>query len=122
VLPEMAFTGYMFESMEEIRPFAEDENGETFRFCKEWSLRLDACVAAGYALKDGTTSSGEARLFNAMCVVDKNGELRCTYKKTFLYTTDKSWATKGDGFVAFDLDGTKVSNDIREVIFPFANI
>lgn len=39
---------------------------------------------------------------------DKKGELVTTYRKSFLYETDKVWAQRGKGFHCCEIDGIKV--------------
>mmetsp|Transcript_391 Transcript_391/g.475 ORF Transcript_391/g.475 Transcript_391/m.475 type:complete len:83 (-) Transcript_391:1392-1640(-) len=43
-----------------------------------------------------------------MCIVDQHGELVGTYRKRFLYQTDKAWAEEGDEeFRSFEMLGLK---------------
>mmetsp|Transcript_15257 Transcript_15257/g.26657 ORF Transcript_15257/g.26657 Transcript_15257/m.26657 type:complete len:287 (-) Transcript_15257:1090-1950(-) len=106
VLPEMAFTGYVFNSFSEIRPYLEDKHGPTFQFCKEVAMRLNCWVVAGYPeisfeedeSKNGKRDGEQGKAYNSMCVVDEHGQLVLNYRKTLLYETDKKWACKGDGF------------------------
>mmetsp|Transcript_10587 Transcript_10587/g.32403 ORF Transcript_10587/g.32403 Transcript_10587/m.32403 type:complete len:272 (+) Transcript_10587:99-914(+) len=108
VFPEMAFTGYVFNSEEEVAPFVEDRKGATYMFCRSVAQRLQCCVAAGYPEVDRTTR--KPRYFNSMCVVDDRGELILNYRKCFLYETDKAWASKGmDGFQTFVFRGITVA-------------
>ena len=51
VLPEMAFTGYVFRNRSHIEPFMEEEQGPTFKWCQEQAKRLNAFVAAGFPWK-----------------------------------------------------------------------
>lgn len=96
MLSEMAFTGYVFPSKAEVAKVAEVAGqGKTFRWCQQQARRLHCMVTCGYVEQEGEL------LYNAMMVVSPDGELVCNPRKTFLYETDKSWATPGDGFVTW---------------------
>mmetsp|Transcript_390 Transcript_390/g.464 ORF Transcript_390/g.464 Transcript_390/m.464 type:complete len:177 (-) Transcript_390:986-1516(-) len=61
-----------------------------------------------------------------MCIVDQHGELVGTYRKRFLYQTDKAWAEEGDEeFRSFEMLGLKVAfgicMDINPKEFDYAN-
>jgi protein N-terminal amidase len=75
LLPEMAFTGYMFSSLKEINPFLEDEVGPTITWAKKTAARLRCTILVGYPER---AISGQA--FNSVAIVDYNGQLqvRCT--------------------------------------------
>lgn len=89
----MAFTGYVFQTKDEVSQVAEIAGeGKTFAWCQRYARRLHCLVTCGYVERDGE------QLFNAMMVVSPDGELVCNPRKTFLYETDKLWATAGDGF------------------------
>ncbi|KAG0658027.1 Carbon-nitrogen hydrolase [Rhodotorula mucilaginosa] len=93
VLPEMAFTGYCFQSKEDVEEFAEAGDGPTFR----WA----ASTACG--------TDQRPIYHNSLLVVGPDGAQVHTYHKTFLYgelTNDRAdylWAEAGTGFVALDL-------------------
>ncbi|CAH0476252.1 unnamed protein product [Peronospora belbahrii] len=93
MLPEMAFTGYVFRSKDQVAQVAEIAGkGPTFRWCQRHARQLHCMVTCGYVEKEGDL------LYNSMLVVSPDGELACNPRKTFLYETDKSWATPGKGF------------------------
>lgn len=101
LLPEMAFTGYCFESVHEIDPYCEKvEDGPTADWCRRVAARYRCRVAAGFPEK-----SPEGRRFNSMLVVDPTGRIEHHYRKHFLYTTDELWAEEGPGFRRTDLSG-----------------
>lgn len=90
----MAFTGYVFTSKADVEAVAEPAgDGPTFRWCRRQALRLRCLVTCGYVER-----VADGRLFNAVMAVDRDGSLACNARKTFLYETDKSWATPGAGF------------------------
>ncbi|CAG8614686.1 1735_t:CDS:10, partial [Ambispora gerdemannii] len=103
VLPELAFTGYVFNDKDHIRPFLEDaETGPTVRWAKEQAARLKAFVMVGYPqLVKGETD----RYYNSICFVNPQGELVITYQKHFLYSTDEQWAEEGPEFKSVWVDG-----------------
>ncbi|CAI5709874.1 unnamed protein product [Hyaloperonospora brassicae] len=93
MLPEMAFTGYKFHTKAEVAEVAEGNNdGMTYRWCQRHARRLHCMVTCGYVEREGDL------LYNSMLVVSPAGELVCNPRKTFLYETDKPWATAGEGF------------------------
>ncbi|KAE9194779.1 hypothetical protein PF004_g20626 [Phytophthora fragariae] len=96
MLSEMAFTGYVFQSKEEVAQVAEVAGqGPTFRWCQRQARRLHCMVTCGYVEKAGEL------LYNSMLVVSPDGELVLNPRKTFLYETDKAWTTAGDGFISW---------------------
>eukprot|EP01117_Protostelium_nocturnum_P010545 TRINITY_DN3792_c0_g1_i2.p1 TRINITY_DN3792_c0_g1~~TRINITY_DN3792_c0_g1_i2.p1 ORF type:complete len:249 (+),score=87.37 TRINITY_DN3792_c0_g1_i2:121-867(+) len=97
LLPEMAFTGYHFDNREDIRELMESEEGPTFQWCKETSLRLGCFVAAGFPLL--TKENGVEKWYNALCFVSPEGKLITNYAKHFLFETDKTWADAGSDFL-----------------------
>ncbi|CEG84521.1 hypothetical protein RMATCC62417_18312 [Rhizopus microsporus] len=115
VLPEMAFTGYVFNSVEEIMPYLEDaETGPTVNWARKQAQRLECYVIVGYPQKEGN------RYYNSLCCVDPQGKLVKTYQKSFLFETDEQWATEGPGFVSMEIDGLgKVGFGICMDINPY---
>eukprot|EP00182_Erythrolobus_australicus_P005037 CAMPEP_0185831100 /NCGR_PEP_ID=MMETSP1353-20130828/1285_1 /TAXON_ID=1077150 /ORGANISM="Erythrolobus australicus, Strain CCMP3124" /LENGTH=259 /DNA_ID=CAMNT_0028529123 /DNA_START=108 /DNA_END=887 /DNA_ORIENTATION=- len=114
LLPEMAFTGYVFANKGEIAPYLERSGeGATFDFCRRHALCLNTCVAAGYPEVDE-----QGVMFNSLCVVDKTGSLRLNYRKRFLFEADKTWATPGDIFTSICIDGFNVGVGICMDINP----
>jgi len=92
----MAFTGYVFKSKADVARVAEVAGqGQTFRWCQRQAHRLHCLVTCGYVEKEGVL------LYNSMLVVSPDGELVRNPRKTFLYETDKAWATAGEGFCSW---------------------
>ncbi|KAF4130047.1 Carbon-nitrogen hydrolase [Phytophthora infestans] len=90
---KMMFTGYVFDLKADVAQVAEVAGqGDTFHWCQHQALQLHCMVTCGYVEKEGEL------LYNSMMVVNPDGELVCNPRKTFLYETDKSWATAGGGF------------------------
>ncbi|WFD28397.1 hypothetical protein MNAN1_003407 [Malassezia nana] len=134
VLPEMALTGYVFDSLEEIAPLLEDPyggQGATLDLAVELARRVQCHVVAGFperasprALAElGTPGQHDARVareevtglthlprverqaFNAAMLVAPDGSLVKVFRKHFLYETDTTWADEGGGFEYVDIPG-----------------
>ena len=101
LLPEMAFTGYCFESRDEIQPFCEDAStGPTAIWCREQAKRRNCVVVCGFPER-----AADGRLFNSLLVADRRGEVVHVYRKHFLFTTDETWAEEGPGFSRKEIPG-----------------
>jgi len=90
VLPEMAVTGYGFDSREGVRAVAEEENGPTTQALARVAARHQCWVVCGFPEIDGP------KLFNSAMVLDPHGDLRFVYRKMCLYEADYTWASAGD--------------------------
>ncbi len=90
VCPEMATTGYVFDSAEEIAPFAEAPDGPTFAMLREAAISLGAWVVCGFAERDGDS------LYNSALTVSPSGALVSCYRKVLLFEQDEAWAAAGD--------------------------
>ncbi|KAL2010202.1 hypothetical protein VTN00DRAFT_6009 [Thermoascus crustaceus] len=110
VLPELAFTGYNFPSLEAITPYLEPlGEGPTAKWARETAKRLKCKVCVGYPEIQRASSSSdkeagaEDKCFNSLLVVDEEGQILLNYRKRFLYYTDETWAAEGDveGFHSF---------------------
>ncbi|KAF9355315.1 Carbon-nitrogen hydrolase [Mortierella sp. AD094] len=113
VLPEMAFTGYVFTSKDHIRPYLEDaESGPSIQWAKTQALpiaavRLNAHVQVGYPEKrivandDGQSIE---KYYNSVGLVSPRGKLLATYAKHFLYYTDENWAEEGPAFMSIPIE------------------
>lgn len=99
MLPEMAFCGYVFTDLEDIRPFLEPKNNSpTIQWCCEVAQKFQCWVTAGFALLDIDDLP-----YNAMCVVNREGKLFHIYRKHFLYYDDERWANPGPSFSAINI-------------------
>ncbi|KAF8934001.1 Carbon-nitrogen hydrolase [Dissophora ornata] len=108
VLPEMAFTGYVFKDKGHIRPYLEDaETGPSVRWAKTQAVRLNARVQVGYPERRVIHKDGQVHeeFYNSVCFVSPQGDLLATYAKHFLYYTDESWAEEGPGFQSIPVEG-----------------
>ncbi|KAG2216081.1 hypothetical protein INT45_005839, partial [Circinella minor] len=119
VLPEMAFTGYVFKNRKEIEPFLEDsKTGLSVTWAKKQAIRFNSYVIVGYPELPG---------YNSLCFIDPKGQLIKTYQKSFLYETDEHWAKEGPGFISLSYNeiniGLGICMDINPYQFksPFEN-
>ncbi|KAJ7701396.1 carbon-nitrogen hydrolase [Mycena rosella] len=111
-LPEMVFSGYVFENAAAISPYLEhSKTGPTSRFCSELAQRLKCYVVAGYPERlepsevDQYLSETGAHVVgaNSATFYGPEGEWVGGYRKTNLFSTDKTWAMPGTGFATFSL-------------------
>ncbi|KAH8882844.1 carbon-nitrogen hydrolase [Thozetella sp. PMI_491] len=123
VLPEMAFSGYDFKSLQHITPYLEPSgSGITSLWARTTALKHDCVVAVGYPEKvDMSRSrSGAPEYYNSLIVVNGNGETVANYRKSFLYYTDETWALEGGGFFKGEIDSLgKVAMGICMDINPY---
>ncbi|MBD3407623.1 MAG: hypothetical protein GF411_16015 [Candidatus Lokiarchaeota archaeon] len=88
VLPELANSGYAFQSGLEVRLVAEEvPNSEFCQILKKWSLN-DRMVIAGIC------EAYETSIYNS-AVVFANGELRTIYRKVNLFNQEVEWFEPG---------------------------
>ncbi|KAF2474235.1 N-terminal asparagine amidohydrolase-like protein [Lindgomyces ingoldianus] len=93
VLPELAFSGYDFHSLEEIAPFLEPT---TSGITTQWAIQTAALykchVTVGYP--EITTTDPKTQ-YNSTVTVSPTGVILTNYRKAFLYYTDETWAIEG---------------------------
>ncbi|CAI2170141.1 16897_t:CDS:10, partial [Funneliformis geosporum] len=101
ILPELAFTGYVFKDKDHIKPYLEDsETGTSVKWAKEQSIRLRAFTVVGYPQ---IVKGNPDKYYNSLCFINPYGELIETYQKTHLYETDENWAEEGPGFKSINV-------------------
>ncbi|CAJ0554137.1 Ff.00g126490.m01.CDS01 [Fusarium sp. VM40] len=102
VLPELAFSGYNFKSLQDIAPFLEySGSGITSLWARTVALKYNCVVTVGYPEKVDLSAQWPANpeYYNSTIVVNAEGETIANYRKAFLYYTDESWALEGnEGF------------------------
>lgn len=102
VLPELAFTGYNFKSLQEISPHLEPSgSGISSLWARTNALRYNCVVAVGYPEKVDVAQKWPTspEYYNSLILVNGEGETIANYRKSFLYYTDETWALEGqDGF------------------------
>lgn len=96
VLPEMCTTGYLFDTKEELLPFAESaETGVFARFLQDLSAQKQATLVAGMVERDGDT------LYNTAIVVSR-GKWLGKQRKCHLSDLEKKLFEEGDAWQCFD--------------------
>jgi predicted amidohydrolase len=89
ILPELATTGYLFDSLEALRSRAEQvPEGDTCEFVRSITRKLNCAVILGLAEKQGNN------VFNSAVVYD-NGNYLGSYRKIHLFDREKRLFTSG---------------------------
>src|SRR5258706_10846431 len=91
VLPEIATTGYCWESREEIAPFVEPVPGPTTDRFQQLATRYNSYIALSLAEVDPATDV----YYNCMALIGPEG-LIGTYRKIHSYISEPRWARDGD--------------------------
>ncbi|KAL7936751.1 carbon-nitrogen hydrolase [Trichoderma chlorosporum] len=109
VLPELAFTGYNFKSLNHISPHLEESStGISSLWARNTALRHDCTVVVGYPEKVDPTLNWptDPQYYNSAIAVNGDGETVANYRKSHLYYTDETWALEGSqGFFGGRLPG-----------------
>ena len=84
VLPEMAFTGYLFDAADSVPRDAE----ATEHWCVERARRHDCVVVCG------APRHAENKVYNSQLVARPDGSATW-YDKRHLYDADEAWCTEG---------------------------
>lgn len=92
VLPELSLTGIVNEN---VTANSED----ALAFATELAQKYSTAIIIG------AVEEKEGNLYNASLLIDKNGDLVGTYRKVHLNTEEKAWATPGDAFEVFTVEG-----------------
>ncbi len=91
VLPEMATTGYCWESRSEIAPYVEPIPGPTTDRFQQLATQYDCYIATGLAEVDPATNV----YYNCMVLIGPQG-LIGTYRKIHSFISEPRWARDGD--------------------------
>ncbi|KAK1972814.1 carbon-nitrogen hydrolase [Colletotrichum sublineola] len=109
VLPELAFTGYNFTSLQHIAPYLEHSgSGITSLWARTTALKYNCNLVVGYPEKVDVTDDWPAspEYYNSALVVNEDGETIANYRKSHLYYTDETWALEGEeGFYRGHIPG-----------------
>ncbi len=90
VLPELAASGYLFNSEEEVQNIAEDPmNGPTATLFKRLAKQLNTSYVIGFAEK------AENGIYNSAMLVNPDNSVHI-YRKTHLFFEEKRWFKAGD--------------------------
>ncbi|MGZ6364440.1 MAG: nitrilase-related carbon-nitrogen hydrolase [Ktedonobacteraceae bacterium] len=91
VLPEMATTGYCWESRSEIAPFVEPIPGPTTDRFQHLATHYDCYITVSLAEVDPTTDV----YYNSLALIGPHG-LIGSYRKIHSYISEPRWARDGD--------------------------
>src|SRR6266480_2596054 len=91
VLPEMATTGYCWESRTEIAPYVEPIPGPTTDRFQQLAAQYDCYIAIGLAEADPATDV----YYNSLALIGPQG-LIGIYRKIHSYISEPRWARDGD--------------------------
>lgn len=108
VLPELAFTGYNFKSLQQISPFLEPSgSGVSSLWARTTALKYNTTVVVGYPEKVDVAQRWPTspEYYNSAIVVNGEGETIANYRKSSLYMVDETWALEGQGFFGGYLPG-----------------
>ncbi len=90
ILPELATSGYLFKSEQEIEQAAESaQNGITATFFRQLAQTKNTSYVVGFAEK------ADAKIYNSAMLVNPDGKVY-VYRKTHLFYEEKKWFTPGD--------------------------
>ncbi len=98
VLPEMALTGYIFDT-DELKAFSEPADGPSVRFWQSLAARYHMSLVVGFAERDGK------KFFSSSVLIDKNGQIVGLYRKI----NEKPPLDKGDRVHVFKLGSINLS-------------
>ncbi|POS79629.1 N-terminal amidase [Diaporthe helianthi] len=109
VLPELAFTGYAFSSLQEISPFLEPSgSGISALWARTTALKYNTNVLVGYPERVDVSPKWPTgpEYYNSSILVNGDGETIANYRKSFLYPLDETWALEGKhGFFGGHIPG-----------------
>ena len=91
VLPEIATTGYCWESREEVAPHVEPVPGPTTDRFQQLATRYDCFIAVSLPEVDPATNV----YYNSMVLIGPEGVIG-TYRKIHSYISEPRWARDGD--------------------------
>ena len=90
VLPELPFTGYLFESREELNQLSQETNNSIIiNSLTELCNNNDFFIVTGFAEKD------KNKLYNSSLLIGPDGLIH-TYRKIHLFNQEKYWFDPGD--------------------------
>jgi predicted amidohydrolase len=90
VLPELASSGYVFESAKEARSAAVPADGELLRSWAAEASRGKAVVVGGFC-----ELASDGRVFNTAALVDGQG-VQAIYRKLHLWHHERRWFSPGE--------------------------
>ncbi|MDS2173697.1 nitrilase-related carbon-nitrogen hydrolase [Nesterenkonia sp. CL21] len=91
VLPELAFSGYMFASQEEVRRAAEPLDGPSVTRIMRLSQETGSVIVAGFC------EQGDGGAVHNSAMVVQDGEFLGCYRKVHLWDRESELFTPGEG-------------------------
>jgi predicted amidohydrolase len=102
VVPEVAFTGYVFKGQDELAALAEPADGETAAFMIELARETDSLLCYGFPERRGDT------FFNSSALVGPEG-LVAVYRKVHLFMDEIGLFSPGpDPFAVVEARGLRL--------------
>ncbi len=86
--PELALSGYSFESIDDVTPFTEEVTGETLAALSEAARRLGVYLCTGFAERDSRTGI----LYNSAVVFGPDGTMKAHHRK---HVAERRWSCPG---------------------------
>jgi len=117
VLPELANSGYLYKSTDDLEPFSESNQGKG-----PFLSALQALAKSiGGIIVTGYSELSEVGIYNSSAAVSEDGMV-ANYRKIHLYSDEKNLFNPGDqGFKVFNWKGVKIGMMICfDWIFPEA--
>ncbi|ELY91070.1 nitrilase/cyanide hydratase and apolipoprotein N-acyltransferase [Natrialba hulunbeirensis JCM 10989] len=125
VLPELATSGYVFESEAELAAMAEPRDGETADAWTAVAAETDTWIVGGFpeaveADEDvdadiDTDTNTDVQYYNSALVVSPDG-VETVYRKLHLWNEEHRWFTAGDEVTVVDTPfgrlGVQICNDL----------
>ncbi|MGL4369281.1 MAG: carbon-nitrogen hydrolase family protein [Spirochaetota bacterium] len=97
VFPEMATSGYIWQSGGDLLPHAEPAEGPLFNILSPLARRFGGWVICGFPeLGEGDS------LYNSALLISPEGLLTACYRKILLFDADMSWALPGSIRIVID--------------------
>lgn len=103
VLPELAFSGYLFSDRQELESLADDPHqSETVTRLTMLCRKGGSYIVTGFAEKNGD------KIYNSALTIGADGLLH-VYRKLHLFNTEKTYFDPGDTpLEAIDIGGVKI--------------
>lgn len=90
VLPELAHSGYVFRTADEVRAVAQPATGELLQGWVGEAAKGDAVVIGGFC-----ELADDGRIFDSAALVDGNG-VQAVYRKLHLWNEESLWFLRGE--------------------------
>ncbi|HJV46932.1 MAG TPA: carbon-nitrogen hydrolase family protein [Bacillota bacterium] len=100
LFPELYTTGYFLG--ERAFDLAESAHGDMIASIAEHAKQLEIGVIVGFPERDGE------RIYNSAAVINRQGEMLGTYRKTHLFDHEKKWFSPGEQIPIFHIPEAKI--------------